>query len=262
MSSTKKTTTATRADNTKPVQRDSHKKRDGTYRTASEQKEYLRNRENKNRQKQQDPEGYRQARKAYREANKAHIVNYDKEYREQNAEEMARAKREWYAKNKEKVQAQHRNYEANPEVKEKIKTRRAEKVTCECGAEISRAGISGHRKTKRHLELIEEQSKAPKKASTKKASTKKASTKKASIQIDHDLTFEENMELEAYRQFWDYIITEYKKMEDWCRSKRKAIPSDHTDSTFQMYIQTNFKKEFKALLKDLITANRDDLEEF
>jgi hypothetical protein len=155
MSSTRTTTTATRADNTNPVQRASHKKRDGTYRTASEQKEYIRKRDHKNRQKQEDPVAYREARKAYRDAHKAHIVEYDRNYREQHAEEISDNKREWYANNKEKVKETHRNYIANPEVKEKIKARRVEKITCECGAEISRAGISGHRKTKRHLELIE-----------------------------------------------------------------------------------------------------------
>jgi len=56
--------------------------------------------------------------------------------------------KEYHEANKETLNAKNREYrEAN---KEQLKEKAREKINCECGASISRANISTHRKTDKH----------------------------------------------------------------------------------------------------------------
>jgi hypothetical protein len=75
--------------------------------------------------------------KIYRESNKEKIAEKNKIYRESNKEKLAEKDKIKYEKNKEKIA-------------EKAK----EKITCECGCEISKKGLARHRKTKRHLDKL------------------------------------------------------------------------------------------------------------
>ena len=79
--------------------------------------------------------------RAYRsdEESKEERKEYVKEYREKNRDEINAYKKEWYEKNKEK-----------------LKVRALETITCECGCKLTRATITRHRKTKRHLKLMKE----------------------------------------------------------------------------------------------------------
>jgi hypothetical protein len=56
--------------------------------------------------------------------------------------------KEYRETNKEKIKEGKKQYRKNNI--EKIKERGCEKITCECGAIISRSGISSHKKTKLH----------------------------------------------------------------------------------------------------------------
>ena len=61
-----------------------------------------------------------------------------------------RTKHEWYEDNKEEINKHKKEkYEINK--KEFLK-----KITCECGAIVSKPHISKHRKTKKHIKLLEE----------------------------------------------------------------------------------------------------------
>ena len=54
--------------------------------------------------------------------------------------------------NKDKIAAQKKQYYQDNQ--DKIKKRYATKVTCDCGGEVRRNGLSAHRKTKRHLSIM------------------------------------------------------------------------------------------------------------
>ncbi len=63
---------------------------------------------------------------------------YRKSYREENSEKLRIQDREYREKNRDTINAKSR-----------------EKMTCECGAVISRGAIRNHRKSKRHLSVID-----------------------------------------------------------------------------------------------------------
>lgn len=77
---------------------------------------------------------------------------------------------EYRAKNLEKVRAKDAEYRQQEHVKEKAKEKaklwreqnlerqkawQKEKIKCECGAEVTRSGLSHHRKMKKHIEFME-----------------------------------------------------------------------------------------------------------
>ena len=72
-----------------------------------------------------------------------------KEWTEVNKEKIAEYQKGHREDHKEHIKEQMKEYqEAN---KEAIAEKRAEKITCECGATISRGSKSGHLKSKKHL---------------------------------------------------------------------------------------------------------------
>ncbi len=79
--------------------------------------------------------------KQYREDNKDHYKQYRennkekiKQYREDNRDKIIQFKKEYYQLNKDRIN--------------EIRT---EKITCECGAIISKTNIAKHKKTKKHI---------------------------------------------------------------------------------------------------------------
>ena len=76
-------------------------------------------------------------------------INYKKEWKNNNRDKLRNYDKKYRMEQKEKYkQKDHEYYQKN---KEKIQKRKAEKITCECGLDITRASISAHRKTKNHL---------------------------------------------------------------------------------------------------------------
>ena len=69
---------------------------------------------------------------------KNYMKDYSKEYREENKEKLSNKIKEYQKKNKEI-----------------ISQKRSEIITCECGCQTSRRNISTHRKSKKHLNLME-----------------------------------------------------------------------------------------------------------
>ena len=80
----------------------------------------------------------KEQRKEYRQANKEQIKERDKEY-----------KKIYREANKEKLNQKNRIYYQT------IKDQRCEIVTCDCGCKITRGAITRHRKTQKHLRLME-----------------------------------------------------------------------------------------------------------
>ena len=68
-----------------------------------------------------------------------------------------RSKQEWYIANKDKISEYQTEYRLNNKdsLKQKRKERNQNKITCECGRVICKNDILKHKKTKRHLNLIQ-----------------------------------------------------------------------------------------------------------
>jgi len=71
---------------------------------------------------------------------------------EQRKERNKLNKREWGQINKEAISKKKKVYAENN--KDKIKTRIREKITCECGCEIGRGSVARHRRSKKHIDLM------------------------------------------------------------------------------------------------------------
>ena len=87
--------------------------------------------------------------KEYQEANKEHKKEYNKEYSTKNKEHKKEYNKEYSTKNKDMIKERKQEYRTNN--KHKIK----EKITCECGCEVSRGNLSTHKKTKKHIKLVQ-----------------------------------------------------------------------------------------------------------
>jgi len=84
------------------------------------------------------------------DVNKEKMTEYQATYRQENKEKIAEYKATYRQKNREKIAERSVTY--RQENKEKI----AEKVTCECGCIVRRHGLSRHRKTAKHKNLMEQ----------------------------------------------------------------------------------------------------------
>ena len=97
--------------------------------------------------------------KEWHEDNKEQMKQYKKEYREdpKRREEILQNKREYYEKIKDTetyINKAKEHYENN---KEYILNKHKERSTCECGCNIIKYLLPKHRKTLKHIKLLEEQ---------------------------------------------------------------------------------------------------------
>ena len=80
-------------------------------------------------------------------------VEQHKEYRKLNKDKIVEQRKEHYKQNKEELkQKQKENYKQN---KDEINAKRSVKIECDkCGLIVSKAGISGHKKSKKCINYI------------------------------------------------------------------------------------------------------------
>jgi hypothetical protein len=90
--------------------------------------------------------------KEYYLDNKEHRQHICKEYHETHKEEIAEYHKKWRAENKELKKDLDKQYRESNQ--EKIKSRKSEKITCECGLIICRDGLSRHKKSQFHINNI------------------------------------------------------------------------------------------------------------
>ena len=88
----------------------------------------------------------------YKKQNKEIIAEYKKDYYEENKEIIAEQQKEYKKQNKEIIAEYKKNY--YEENKEKLAEKQKEKVTCECGCIVRYDKLGGHKKTKKHLDLL------------------------------------------------------------------------------------------------------------
>ena len=119
--------------------------------TTEEQDKELK-REYDKKYQQENKDKINQQRKEYRQENKVKIAEQDKKYREENKVKIAERDKKYREENKDKIiQVKNQYYEKN---KVKINQQRNVKVECECGCMVNHAGLARHRKTPKHLKLI------------------------------------------------------------------------------------------------------------
>jgi len=73
-------------------------------------------------------------------------------YRENNKEAITKRLKVWYKDNKEVITEKHKVYYKKN--KDKLNELASVKITCECGCEARRGDILRHRKTKKHIDLM------------------------------------------------------------------------------------------------------------
>lgn len=90
--------------------------------------------------------------KRWVENNKEKVTKYYHDRYEKKKEELLAQRKQYYEKNKNLVLESSKKYRENH--KEQIAEWASMKIKCECGAEISRGHMAGHRKTKKHQDAL------------------------------------------------------------------------------------------------------------
>jgi hypothetical protein len=90
--------------------------------------------------------------KQYYQDNKERILQQTKQYQQYNKEQIKQLKKQYYQDNKERILQQTKQYQQYN--KQKIKAYKEEKVTCECGAILSKASLYKHRKRQVHIKAM------------------------------------------------------------------------------------------------------------
>jgi hypothetical protein len=101
---------------------------------------------------QDHKEKFSKLHKAYAEEHKDGIKEYQNQYRIDNRELILAGKKAHYEANKERLAKQNKEYKQNN--REMVRAKANAKIECECGCSVGRSGISGHRKSKKHKELM------------------------------------------------------------------------------------------------------------
>ncbi len=91
---------------------------------------------------------HREEIKAQRATRKEEIAKYNATYRATHIEEMASYRARYYEQHRDEAVAYSAQYHAQHRDRTNASAR--EKITCECGAIVSRGGIAEHRKTRKH----------------------------------------------------------------------------------------------------------------
>jgi hypothetical protein len=90
--------------------------------------------------------------KQYRIENIDKISGQNKQYYEENADKLKKYHKEYYIENTDKIKEHSNQY--YQENKNKINEKNKQKITCECGCELTKRYSNKHIKTKRHQELM------------------------------------------------------------------------------------------------------------
>ena len=91
--------------------------------------------------------------KDYYQDNKEHILKQVSEWLANNKERYAAKKKEHTENNKERISEYHKQWRNDN--KEKIKEHKSEHVKCECGCMIARDGMARHKRTRRHIDIMD-----------------------------------------------------------------------------------------------------------
>tara|TARA_R110000823_G_scaffold177420_1_gene309971 strand:+ start:110 stop:679 length:570 start_codon:yes stop_codon:yes gene_type:complete len=105
------------------------------------------------RSEEDNTEDRKKTRKKYRDKNKEKLSEKAKVDYEENKDKYHKKYKKHYEKNKDKISEKVKKYKEKN--KEKISEYNKVKVNCECGCEIRKYCLSKHKKTKKHIKLME-----------------------------------------------------------------------------------------------------------
>ena len=92
--------------------------------------------------------------KEYHEENREELNAYAKQYHENNRDELNAKAKLYHEKNRDEHNVKMKVY--REENKDELRAKRCEIITCECGCKSSIGHMTRHRKTKKHLKLMEQ----------------------------------------------------------------------------------------------------------
>ena len=105
------------------------------------------------RSEEDNTEDRKKTRKKYRDKNKEKLSEKKKTYYEENKNTISERYKVYYENNKNEILEKQKKY--NEKNKEKIEEYNKVKVNCECGCEIRKDKLLRHKKTKKHIKLME-----------------------------------------------------------------------------------------------------------
>jgi hypothetical protein len=88
----------------------------------------------------------------YYEKNKDKFKEQHQKYYEENTDKFKEQHQKYYQENKDKLIEYSKNY--REENRDKINEKRKEKVKCECGCMLSKKNLSTHKKSPKHIKLM------------------------------------------------------------------------------------------------------------
>ena len=112
---------------------------------------------------QDNKERLLEKRKQYYQDNKEKISERDKQYYQDNREKKQQKNKQYYQDNKNKMQQKNKQYQQNnkerikqyyQDNKERITEQNKKKIKCECGSVVSKGNLPKHKKTKKHIDIM------------------------------------------------------------------------------------------------------------
>lgn len=95
--------------------------------------------------------------KEYRKNNIEVIKESQKKYRENNIDVFLKKEKEYRENNREVIAEKRKEHvESKKEYDKERRLKNSEKIDCDCGSKISQNGLSKHKKTKKHLNFIDQ----------------------------------------------------------------------------------------------------------
>ena len=119
---------------------------------TSEERKY-RDQESNKKWRQNNKEILSEKNKKYRQDNKEILSEKYKDFYEKNKEQILEKGKKWYEKNKEKILENKKEYYENN--KKEILERQLEKVTCDCGSIVAKHSLTRHKRSQKHLKLLD-----------------------------------------------------------------------------------------------------------
>lgn len=93
--------------------------------------------------------------KSYYERNKERVLSYAKKRYQDNRDKLLAYSKQYQSERKDRVSERNAEYYRNH--KESLSEKRSMVIRCECGKDITKGSMAGHRKSKFHIKFVESQ---------------------------------------------------------------------------------------------------------
>jgi hypothetical protein len=93
--------------------------------------------------------------KSYYQRNKERVLSYAKKRYQDNRDKLLAYSKQYQSERKDRVS--ERNAEYYRSHKDSLSEKRSMVIRCECGKDITKGSMAGHRKSKFHIKFVESQ---------------------------------------------------------------------------------------------------------